>query len=104
MFLLVGCSIQSRLKAYFPEFYEENKAMLWFATVALCVSLMIRGLLDTGRYFSPDFDDWLNFSETAYNFFTFVFCDIVPICFQLSTLIFGYIRKKKEDKYSGHKT
>lgn len=88
-----------RLKFYFPDFYYENKIMLWFATIALCFSLMIRGVLDTSRYLSPTFDEWLDFSETGYNFFTFVFCDIVPICFQLSTLIFGYIRRKKETKY-----
>lgn len=53
MFLVVGCSIQMRLKTYFPEFYEENKVMLWFATISLCVCSLIRGLLDTSRYFFP---------------------------------------------------
>lgn len=99
LFLIVGCLIQFRLKKYFPDFYNENKNMLWFATYALSASLIIRGALNTLRYFSQTINIQLYHNETLYNYFTFLFCDIVPICFQLSTLIFGYIRKKKEDKY-----
>lgn len=99
LFLVVGYFIQMRLKKYFPKFYSENKNRLWFATFALFLSLMLRGFIDTFRYFSTKFNKALTENESLSNIILFLVCDIVPICFQLSTLIFGYIRRKKEERY-----
>ena len=101
MFLFIGCLIQARLKKYFPVFYKENRTMLWIATFSLTICLIIRGILDTVRYFIPSINKKLNKNEALYNFFSFLFCDIIPICFQLSTLIFGYIRKRNQKKSKG---
>jgi hypothetical protein len=99
LFGITGVAICKRLKMYFPEFYSENGKMIALATGGLTVSLLIRGIGDNLRYFSMPIEDHINKYEAVYNPLLLVFCDIIPICFQLSTLIFGYIRKRNDKKY-----
>ena len=101
-FGITGFLILRRLKKYFPDFYAENKNMILFATLGLMISLLIRGILDLTKYqerankqFNMEMADF----ENVYNGVTLLICDIIPIMFQLSTLIFGYIRKRNDKRY-----
>jgi len=87
-----------RLWKFFPDFYYENKSMLILATIGLSVPLIIRGILDTSRYYSENFETIVNKHLAIYDTLLFVILDLVPIGFQLSSLIFGYIRKQKNKK------
>lgn len=62
-------------------------------------SLLIRAGIDNMRFFDSKFSEHVEENENFYNALLLVFCDIIPIGFQLSTMIFGYIRKKNEKKY-----
>lgn len=104
-FLLLGCTfgivsykICSLIKINFPEFYLENRRTLIFATVGLTVPLYFRGISDTLRYFSEWYQDIVTKYELAYNIFDLLFFDLIPILFQLSSMVFGYIRKKNNKK------
>jgi len=99
LFAVTGVLILKRLKKYFPEFHRENHRMIGVATGGLSVSLLIRGISDNLRYFSMPISDHINKYETIYNPLLLLLTDIIPICFQLSTLIFGYIRKRNDKKY-----
>lgn len=98
MFAYWGARILLRLKTYFREFYDENWKILLFATIGLSSSLLLRGVLDLTRV-DGRVRAYLVSHENVFNIILFLFCDIIPICFQLSTLIFGYIRKRNEKKY-----
>lgn len=65
--------------------------MLKVATVALFLSCLLRGVLD---FVSKFFEKEINSHVTLYNSIMLIFGDLVPICLQLSTLVFGYIRRK----------
>lgn len=98
MFAFWGARILLRLRKYFREFYDENWAILLFATLGLSLSLLLRGFLDLVRL-DKRVREFLYEHENVFNSILFIFCDIIPICFQLSTLIFGYIRKRNQKKY-----
>jgi len=73
--------ILERLRTYFREFYNENKWIIFMATMGLCFSCLIRGCIDLLRYQYEEV--WLYFEEQeiAINFFLFIFGDILPLCF-----------------------
>ena len=101
-FGITGALILKRLKKYFLDFYNENKNMILFATLGLMFSLLIRGILDLTKYqerANKEFNMEMADFENVYNGVTLLVCDIIPIMFQLSTLIFGYIRKRNDKRY-----
>ena len=104
-FLFLGCTfgivsykICLLIKINFPEFYLENRGTLIFATVGLTVPLYFRGISDTLRYFSEWYQGIVTEYELAYNIFDLLFFDLIPILLQLSSMVFGYIRKKNNKK------
>lgn len=98
-FFIWGVLILILLKIYFLEFYTENKWIVFMATMGLCLSSVLRGSLDLIRFYNSEFRDFLENNEIIYNFLIFFFCDTIPQCFQLSTLIFGYIRRRNDKRY-----
>ena len=99
LFGLTGYLILRRLRMFFKAFYTENKNMIIFATFGLMFSLLLRGIIDLTRYCDDKFSDHVKKYANIYNAFLLVVCDIIPIFFQLSTLIFGYIRKRNDKRY-----
>jgi formate hydrogenlyase subunit 3/multisubunit Na+/H+ antiporter MnhD subunit len=98
LFMIVGIGIQKRLKTYFPKFYQENSKMTWRATFALFLSLTLSGILNL--LFEIDLFRKAIYEYVQYwNVTVLIFGTMVPACFQLSTLVFGYIRKKNDDKH-----
>jgi hypothetical protein len=87
-----------RLKTYFNKFYMENRVMLTFATLGLTIPLILRGSLDLFRHYDPEFDEMISENIALYDSMIFSIGDVIPISFQLSSLIFGYIRNKKDKK------
>ena len=69
------------------------------ATLGLSIPLLARSLLDFARFIIKPFGKWVYSVQVYYNTVAFFFLDLVPICFQLSTLIFGYIRQRDNKKY-----
>ena len=97
-FGISGFMTNIRLKKYFNKFYKENRAMLIFATLGLSIPLITRGAMDLFRHYDPKFDDMVNENIALYDSMIFSIGDVIPISFQLSSLIFGYIRRKKDKK------
>jgi len=60
---------------------------------------MLRGLVDLLRFSIASVEEYINAHDTVYNIFVFLFLDCIPLCFQLSTLIFGYIRQRDNKQY-----
>ena len=98
VFGISGCMNNHRLWKYFPEFYQENKYMLILATLGLSVPLIIRGGIDMKIHNSDSFNDKIEDHIDLFNALLFLVLDLIPIGFQLSSLIFGYIRKQKNKK------
>lgn len=69
------------------------------ATMGLSLSCFLRGSLDLITFYDEDFKRYLKENEVVYNFMMFFLCDAIPLCFQLSTLIFGYIRRRNDQRY-----
>ena len=97
VFAVSGFLIMNRLKWYFPDFYNENWGIILIATIALSFSLILRGILDLIRL-NNSARTFMYSHENIFNGILFVCCDIIPIYFQLFTLIFGFIRKRQERK------
>jgi len=97
-FAISGVLLVMKIKKYFPDFFVENKCTLIGATVGLSTSLMFRGVLDNLKYWDPAVFyksfDIINMS----NILLFIFGDVIPLIFQLSTMVFGYIRKKNDNR------
>lgn len=86
------------IKNNFPEFYADNKRNLHIATIGLSVPLICRGALDITRYYNNTVRLLIDKYETIFNIFDFILLDFVPIMFQLSTLVFGLIRRRMDKK------
>ena len=99
LFALSGIATNMRIKKYFRGFYREHRCMLNFATIGLSLPLMIRGALDILRAFDTDIEKLIHDEPALYSSILFIVGDIIPMSFQLSSLIFGYIRKQKDKKY-----
>ena len=93
-----GTMTNMRLKKYFNKFYIENRIMLTCATLGLSIPLILRGSMDLFRHYDPEFDKMVNENIALYDSMIFSIGDAIPISFQLSSLIFGYIRNKKDKK------
>ena len=87
-----------RLRTFFPDFYDEHLHMLWFASFGLTLPIIIRGVLDITRYSNKRFIEIVNENIAVYDTGLFLVCDLIPISFQFSSLIFGYIRRKQNRK------
>ena len=93
-FLVVGLLINWRLKVYFNKFYMENRIKLTVSCLGLSCPMLARGVFDICRSQDPVLDNQLRSDERLYRIIFYVFADLVPILFQLSSLVFGYIRQK----------
>lgn len=98
LFLLVGIGIQLRLKKYFPIFYQEYRCMIWLATMALFFSMFLRIFLDLLGTYNENFSKFSYQNVQWYNSIHLIMCDMIPVVFQFSTLVFGYIRRKNNQK------
>lgn len=94
LFLLVGFVIQGRLKKYFPDFYGANKGVVWKAVLSLSISLIISAV-QTLLFLDTSFRKLIYKYVQYWNISYLVFATLIPTCLQLTTLVFGYIRKKK---------
>lgn len=95
IFLVMGILINFRIKDYFWDFYDENVKMLWAATLALSLPITTRGSIDLAREFNLDFDKWIRKNSMFYTPTFYILGDIFPLCFQVSSLVFGFIRYRK---------
>ena len=98
-FLIIGILTNIKLKKHFSDFYKENLRSIQLALYGLSLPMIFRGLLNIYQYINPAFSDSLQ--TDYYPYFTvlnFFFGDLVPLCFQLSSLVYGYIRRKKNQK------
>lgn len=98
-FMFVGFAIQRRLQQYFNEFYLENRKILLFATFGLSLPILFRGLVDLLRAYVASVENFANTHDIIFNVIMYFFSDVIPNMLQLSTLIFGYIRRRNEKKY-----
>lgn len=103
IFLTSQATVQ-RIRRYFKDFYFEHRCALHLTTLGLSLPLLAHSFSDISRTMR-----WYKtfLSENPSNIqlqntLLFVFGDVVPIGFQFSSLIFGYIRNKnKKNKIGG---
>lgn len=81
LFFIFGLLILARMKKYFRDFYDENKWIIFLATMGLCFSCLIRGIIDLLRFYDLSFQQHIYDKEEIYNFVLFFLCDSIPMCF-----------------------
>ena len=69
--------------------------MLKLATFGLSIPLIIRGINDLWSKMSDSYHALIMTHNTTFEWVFYVFCELIPLCFQLSSLVFGYIRKNR---------
>ena len=87
----------NRLRLYFVDFYKESGCKLWTANVLLTLPLTFRAVFD-GLQINKSWNEfWLenNYTVAGYNLLLIFFATYVPMLLQISTLIFGFVGKKK---------
>ena len=96
MFLVYGIGMNLSLKSFFPHFYMSFRCFLWTACLCLSIPLFLRFVIDALRAFSEDFESWYIDADHFYitNTGFLVLTTYVPILTQMSSLVFGYLRKK----------
>ena len=97
-FAISGFMNNRRLKKYFPDFFAEHKLMLVTASIGLSMPVFLRGILNLTRL-NKKVQDKIEQNVAWYDISFFVLTEMIPLSFQLSSLIFGYIRGKKDKKY-----
>ena len=99
-FLIYGVSMNISLRKHFPGFYNRFWCFLWTASFCLTIPLFLRAFINGLLIISPKFFRWYNdvnnFSQT--NTLYLVFTTYIPIMTQISSLTFGYLRKKQDAK------
>ena len=70
--------------------------MIILANFGLSAPLLVRGTIDIMRGFSIEFANHVWYHQAKYNILLFICGDLIPIIFQFSSLVFGFIRKKKD--------
>ena len=98
LFGVASLVINLRIKKYFPGFYFENRTILILVSVFLSIPIIFRGVIDISRAYSETFEKWVLTHEEYFTPAFYILGDLIPLCFQLSTLVFGYIRYKKNKK------
>ena len=69
------------------------------ACFGLSVPLIARGILDLARALNDDFDLFILYNIAIYSPSFYILTDLLPLLFQQSSLIFGYIRNKQEKQF-----
>jgi hypothetical protein len=84
-----------RLKVFFNPFYQANKNKLRIASLGFFVPLLFQVTFNYVRILSPDVRRYSNdndYLSIAYD----IIAIYIPTLFQMSTLIFGIIRKSED--------
>lgn len=97
VYVLIGYLILRTLKLNFTHFHHQHKNKLILVTMGLSGSLILKGLFNILKDWSTAFTNLILKDVALTNLIVFIVCDTFPIFFQLSTLIFGYIRMKSEN-------
>ena len=87
----------NRLRLYFVDFYKETGCKLWTANILLTLPLTFRAVFDGLNFNDSWYTYWGENSNklAGYNLLLIFFATYVPMLFQISTLIFGFVGKKK---------
>ena len=88
----------NRLKRFYPQFYQNNKCLLYVASIGLTIPLAGRTVYDAISASNKEASDWLDKHEFFVNLIVWLLCDLVPLCFQMTSMVFGYIRYRREAK------
>ena len=99
-FFIVGVSMNLSLKKYFKHFYTMFRCFLWIACLCLTLPLFVRSAINFLQAVWPEFKAWyLDYDNFTVNTTLYlVLSTYIPIMTQISSLIFGYLRKKQEQK------
>lgn len=103
IFGITAYMTNQRLKRHFRPFYDQNKVKLIVSAVGLSIPLIMRGTSDFFTKFEW-YTNWQEQNKTTYEIMFFFISDIIPLGFQLTSLVFGYIRRKKDKKRVLEKT
>ena len=94
-FMVTGISMNISLQRYFKHFYNMFSYFLWIACFFLTVPLFVRVAMNILLLHVPKFKAWyLNWNNFTFtNTFYLIFTTYIPIVTQMSSLVFGYLRK-----------
>eukprot|EP00347_Sterkiella_histriomuscorum_P007571 403348407 len=100
IFFISGVLLLRKLKIYYRTFYQNVRFTLWISASLLSATLLVRGILNVLRFADyieldeelQESDQQNTYFEPLYETFMFVFADMIPICSQLLSMVFGLIR------------
>lgn len=95
LFWIQGILINLTIRENFAEFYYENRTILWLVTVMLSAPILVRGGIDIARVVDMDFKKSISDNGPVFTPLFYIFTDLFPMCFQLSSLVFGFIRHRR---------
>lgn len=86
------------LKKNVPDLYMQYRLFLWGGSLSLSIPLLARFILDLLSNYDTNWYDWLYNAKhddrvASYNLVSFLFTTYLPIVSQLTSLMFGAIRK-----------
>lgn len=99
-FFCSGLVLITVMSKHFNKFFIKVKNKLYIATVALSLSLFVRGVINLTRYldetelhqFIINSRKYNTVGAPIFNSLMFLVSDCIPIVTQLFTMIFGFVR------------
>ena len=101
-FLVVAILLIATLKLKIPQFYQEYRCVLWTASIVLSLPLSFRSILDFLANNNDSFSSYFLKNDKRileYNIMFFLLTTYFPVFCQISSLVFGYIRRNKTKSY-----
>ena len=96
IFFICGLTMNLALRSYFPHFYNIYRGWLWVACFSLSTPLLLRSITNILYKYSPVFQKWYDDEFVLSNNTFLVVTTYIPILTSMSSLIFGYLRKRQE--------
>lgn len=95
VFFVVSMMTIRLIRNYFPPMYLAHKKKMYTAVFGLSVPLIFHAIMDLMNL-SAEYLEYKNNHVTIYNCITLLFGYIIPVGFQFSSLVFGFIRNKND--------
>lgn len=95
LFFLVSLMTIQRIQRYFPGLYLAHKRKMYLAMFGLSVPLILHAILDLLNINTSYILFKYNHLE-VFNAITIFFGFLIPVGFQFSSLVFGFIRNKND--------
>lgn len=102
LFFVIASSLVLTLRKQIPKLYEEYCGVFWLATIILSLPLTFRAIFDALISKNEKFENYFFKTykrATSYSISFFFLTTYIPIASQITSLVFGFVRRHKAQSF-----